>query len=70
MNAILDQFICATKEFCCNNDDRGGSIAYFLVLLLGKFNQNASSRVFDIQQRQNSGTVISNRDILSLTYFE
>jgi len=64
MNLRLYQLICAAKELCGDNDNRGRPIAHFLVLFLREVHKDTTSRVLNVQERENSCTVVRDSNFL------
>ena len=58
MNFVFDEVVCALEQFGGNDDDGGCSIADFLVLLLGQFDQDLCSGVLDFDHFQDGRPVI------------
>jgi hypothetical protein len=45
VNLVPDKFVCTTQKFRSDQDDRGGSISDFLVLLSGQRYEDSSLEV-------------------------
>ena len=58
MNLVLDEFVGTTEKLSSDDDDRGGAITDFLVLLLGEFDEDLCGGVFDFEKLENGSTVI------------
>lgn len=58
MNLVLDEFVGATKELGCDNDDGRGSVANLLVLLLCEIDEDLSGRMLHGQKGENGSTIV------------
>lgn len=63
MDAVLHELVCPPEELCGNKDDRRGSVTDFLVLLLGKVDEDLSGGVFNVEQGEDGGAVVGHRHI-------
>jgi hypothetical protein len=60
---VLDQVVGSLEEFGGHDDDRGGSVADFLVLELGKLDDDLGRRVLDVELAEDGGAVVGDGDV-------
>jgi hypothetical protein len=62
--AVPHQLVTASQQLSSNENNRGCAVTDLLVLLLRQLDQNFSGRVLNIEEAEDCGAVIRNRDIL------
>mmetsp|Transcript_30026 Transcript_30026/g.55249 ORF Transcript_30026/g.55249 Transcript_30026/m.55249 type:complete len:289 (+) Transcript_30026:1028-1894(+) len=66
MNAVLDEIIATAQQFGCDDDDRRRTVAHFLVLQVGKVDENAGGGMLYLQRFQNGGAVVRYQDVADI----
>ena len=64
MDFLFHEFVCASKQFRSDKNNRSGAISDFFVLLLRKIDKDATSWMFYGEKRQDGSTVVRDRDFL------
>lgn len=64
MDLVLDELVSASEKFGGKDDDRSGAVADFFVLLLSELDEDATGRMFDLEQVEDGRAVVRDGDIL------
>jgi hypothetical protein len=64
VNLVLDEVVGATEELGSDDNDGGGTVSNLLVLLLGELDEDATSRVLDFDELEDSRAVVRDGNVL------